>query len=224
MEYHGEFVDQPRVELHPAPLQVVQGPHLLGHRLARVGRDHGQARHRRADRAPEAVAPGAGGDRDLPRRRTGRPSARSRRAPIVAGWTFVDENADRAEEQARTWLAGYWDSVIAHYEFDKPHLKSTPGYEFHGLMYDRLTAPGRHREDDRLLHRPAAVRARPSRSTRRSSRSATWSAPTASSACSATAACRSRRPSAACGCSPREVMPELQALAPATDRLDHVRA
>ena len=62
--------------------------------------------------------------------------------PIVAGWTFVDDNADRAEEQARTWLSGYWDSVIAHYEFDKPHLKSTPGYEFHGLMYDRLNEPG----------------------------------------------------------------------------------
>ena len=39
-------------------------------------------------------------------------------------------------------MSGYWDSVVAHYEFDKPHLKSTPGYEFHGLMYDRLNEPG----------------------------------------------------------------------------------
>ena len=31
---------------------------------------------------------------------------------------------------------------MAHYEFDQPHLKSTPGYEFHGQMYDRLSAPG----------------------------------------------------------------------------------
>jgi hypothetical protein len=29
-----------------------------------------------------------------------------------------------------------------HYEFDQPHLKETPGYEFHGLMYDRLHEPG----------------------------------------------------------------------------------
>ena len=28
------------------------------------------------------------------------------------------------------------------YQFDRPHLKETPGYEFHSLMYDRLTAPG----------------------------------------------------------------------------------
>jgi alkanesulfonate monooxygenase SsuD/methylene tetrahydromethanopterin reductase-like flavin-dependent oxidoreductase (luciferase family) len=63
-------------------------------------------------------------------------------APICAGWTYVDDNADRAEETARRYLAGYWDSIIAHYEFDKPHLKETPGYEFHSLMYDRLTMPG----------------------------------------------------------------------------------
>ena len=41
---------------------------------------------------------------------------------------FVDKSADRAEEQARKWIGAYWDSVIAHYEFDKPHLKSIPGY------------------------------------------------------------------------------------------------
>jgi alkanesulfonate monooxygenase SsuD/methylene tetrahydromethanopterin reductase-like flavin-dependent oxidoreductase (luciferase family) len=61
---------------------------------------------------------------------------------MVAGWAFVDENPDRAEEQARKWLGGYWASIISHYEFDKPHLKETPGYEFHGLMYDRLNRPG----------------------------------------------------------------------------------
>jgi alkanesulfonate monooxygenase SsuD/methylene tetrahydromethanopterin reductase-like flavin-dependent oxidoreductase (luciferase family) len=62
--------------------------------------------------------------------------------PIVAGWVLVDENADRAEELARKYLAGYWDSMIFHYEFNQPHLKEMPGYEFHGLMYDRLNAPG----------------------------------------------------------------------------------
>jgi len=61
---------------------------------------------------------------------------------MVAGWTFVDENADRAEEKAREFIGGYWDTIIDHYEFDKPHLKDTPGYEHHGQMYDRLKAPG----------------------------------------------------------------------------------
>ncbi|MBO0730891.1 MAG: LLM class flavin-dependent oxidoreductase, partial [Acidimicrobiaceae bacterium] len=62
--------------------------------------------------------------------------------PICAGWAYVDANPGRAEERARKWLGEYWDSVIDHYEFDRPHLKETPGYEFHGLMYDRLTEPG----------------------------------------------------------------------------------
>ena len=62
--------------------------------------------------------------------------------PCVAGWTFVDESADRAEELARKYITRYWDSVVKHYEFDQDHLKNTPGYEFHGEMYDRLTTPG----------------------------------------------------------------------------------
>ncbi|MGH1488796.1 MAG: LLM class flavin-dependent oxidoreductase [Acidimicrobiales bacterium] len=62
-------------------------------------------------------------------------------APYVAGWTFVDSSADRAEEMARKYIGGYWDTIIEHYEFDKDHLKNTPGYEFHGQMYDLLNRP-----------------------------------------------------------------------------------
>jgi alkanesulfonate monooxygenase SsuD/methylene tetrahydromethanopterin reductase-like flavin-dependent oxidoreductase (luciferase family) len=62
--------------------------------------------------------------------------------PIVAGWSYVDANADRAQERARLWIGRYWDSVVEHYEFDKPHLKDTPGYEFHVKLYEGLMAPG----------------------------------------------------------------------------------
>ena len=62
--------------------------------------------------------------------------------PMCAGWTFVDESADRAEEMARKYIGGYFDSVVKHYEFDQDHLMHTPGYEFHGEMYNRLVAPG----------------------------------------------------------------------------------
>lgn len=67
-------------------------------------------------------------------------------SPFVAGWTFVDESADRAETMARKYVGGYWDSVVKHYEFNEPHLKDTPGYEHHGLMYDRLVAPGGYQQ------------------------------------------------------------------------------
>jgi alkanesulfonate monooxygenase SsuD/methylene tetrahydromethanopterin reductase-like flavin-dependent oxidoreductase (luciferase family) len=70
-------------------------------------------------------------------------------SPYVAGWTFVDRSADRAEELARRYIGGYWDSVIEHYEFDQDHLKNTPGYEFHGQMYDLLNRPnGKQRMTD----------------------------------------------------------------------------
>jgi alkanesulfonate monooxygenase SsuD/methylene tetrahydromethanopterin reductase-like flavin-dependent oxidoreductase (luciferase family) len=62
--------------------------------------------------------------------------------PIVVGWTYVDSSRDRAEERARKWIGGYWNSVVEHYEFDQPHLKDTPGYEFHVKMYEGLMAPG----------------------------------------------------------------------------------
>jgi alkanesulfonate monooxygenase SsuD/methylene tetrahydromethanopterin reductase-like flavin-dependent oxidoreductase (luciferase family) len=141
MEYEGEYVHQPRVELRPAPLKSFKGRTYSAtvspesaEIMAKIGTGVLIVPQKPWHLVEEETA-------------TYRATYREARGeepppPIVAGWTFVDENADRAEEQARTWLAGYWDSVIYHYEFDKPHLKETPGYEFHGLMYDRLQQPG----------------------------------------------------------------------------------
>jgi len=63
-------------------------------------------------------------------------------APIVAGWTFVDENADRAEEMARKYIAGYFRSVLKHYEFASPHMKTTKGYEYYGKITDKIAEIG----------------------------------------------------------------------------------
>src|SRR5215218_9137830 len=123
MEYQGELVRQPRTELHPGPFRSFKG------------------RTYSATVSPESaeiMAKLGTGVLIVPQkpwrlvkeetevyRQTYRASiGEEPPAPIVAGWTFVDDNADRAEEQARAWLSGYWDSVISHYEFDKPHLKS----------------------------------------------------------------------------------------------------
>jgi len=141
MEYHGEFVDQPRVELHPQPYTSFKDRIYS----ATVSPESAEIMARLGTGV--LVVPQK--PWHLVQEETNQYRATYREAigeepppPIVAGWTFVDENPDRAEEQARKWLGGYWDSIIAHYEFDKPHLKETPGYEFHGLMYDRLTKPG----------------------------------------------------------------------------------
>lgn len=141
MEYHGQYVDQPRVELRPGPTQSFAGRIYS----ATISPESAEIMARLGTgvlvvpQKPWAQVK----DDIVTYRSTFRESIGAEPPPpIVAGWTFVDESADRAEAKAREWIGDYWDSVIFHYEFDKPHLKETAGYEFHGLMYDRLTRPG----------------------------------------------------------------------------------
>jgi alkanesulfonate monooxygenase SsuD/methylene tetrahydromethanopterin reductase-like flavin-dependent oxidoreductase (luciferase family) len=141
MEYHGEHVDQPRVELHPAPYASFKGRTYS----ATVSPESAEIMARLGTGV--LVVPQKPWAQTAEEISTYRMTYRAAigeepPAPVVAGWTFVDRDAGRAEEQARRWIGAYWDSVVAHYEFDQPHLKSTPGYEFHGQMYDRLTSPG----------------------------------------------------------------------------------
>lgn len=63
-------------------------------------------------------------------------------APIVAGWTFCDEDPGRARAMAERWIGGYWRSVVEHYEFTGSHLTTTKGYEGYGRMQEIVTAPG----------------------------------------------------------------------------------
>ncbi len=141
MDYEGEIVKQPRVELRPGPVASFKGrlysatisPESaaimakLGTGVLIIPQKPWHLVQQDCDTYRATYTAEIGGEPP---------------SPICAGWTYVDGNPDRAEERARTWLGNYWDSVIEHYEFDRPHLKETPGYEFHGLMYDRLNAPG----------------------------------------------------------------------------------
>ena len=66
-------------------------------------------------------------------------------APIVAGWTFCDEDPGRARAMAEEYIGGYWKSVVEHYEFLDTHLQQIKGYEGYGRMqavsYTHLTLP-----------------------------------------------------------------------------------
>lgn len=141
MEYHGEYIDQPRVTLRPGPNRSFQdriysatiSPESA-EIMARLGTGVLLIPQKPWEQMRDEAATYRAIYRDAMQAEPP--------PPIVAGWTLVDESPERAEEKAREWIGAYWRSVVAHYEFDKPHLKATPGYEFHGLMYDRLTAPG----------------------------------------------------------------------------------
>jgi len=62
--------------------------------------------------------------------------------PIVGGWTYCDENADRAEEFARKYIGAYWRSVVRHYEIVGTHLTTMKGYESYAQMQTMASAPG----------------------------------------------------------------------------------
>jgi alkanesulfonate monooxygenase SsuD/methylene tetrahydromethanopterin reductase-like flavin-dependent oxidoreductase (luciferase family) len=63
-------------------------------------------------------------------------------APIVAGWTFCDEDPARARAMAERYIGGYWQTVVAHYEIVGDHLHGVKGYEGYARMQDIANAPG----------------------------------------------------------------------------------
>jgi len=62
--------------------------------------------------------------------------------PIVAGWVYIDEDAERAAEDANRYIAQYYRTVIEHYELKEQHLQSTKGYEMYGVLQEKMREPG----------------------------------------------------------------------------------
>jgi alkanesulfonate monooxygenase SsuD/methylene tetrahydromethanopterin reductase-like flavin-dependent oxidoreductase (luciferase family) len=62
--------------------------------------------------------------------------------PVTAGWTFCDEDGGRAEEMARRYIGGYYQSVLDHYQFAGDHLARTKGYEYYGKMSEKIAQYG----------------------------------------------------------------------------------
>lgn len=140
-EYDGEFVRQPRKDIRPRPFKSFRGRTYAAavstesaEIMAKMGVGILIVPQKPWSTVREELATYRATFRDA----TGEEPP----PPMVAGWTYVNESADKAETMARRYIGGYWDSIIKHYEFDQDHLKNTPGYEFHGQMYDRLNAPG----------------------------------------------------------------------------------
>jgi alkanesulfonate monooxygenase SsuD/methylene tetrahydromethanopterin reductase-like flavin-dependent oxidoreductase (luciferase family) len=141
MEYDGEFVKQPRVALRPQPYGSFRGRVYSGTvspESAEIMAKLGTGMLIVPQKPWHLV------EKDcLTYRETYRTAIGEEPPPtICVGWTFVDDNEDRVAELAHRYLGEYWRTVVEHYEFDQPHLKDTPGYEFHGQMYDRLSKPG----------------------------------------------------------------------------------
>jgi alkanesulfonate monooxygenase SsuD/methylene tetrahydromethanopterin reductase-like flavin-dependent oxidoreductase (luciferase family) len=63
-------------------------------------------------------------------------------APVVGGWTFCDENEERAAELGRKYIGEYWRSVVRHYELIGTHLTTMKGYEAYKDLQERASAEG----------------------------------------------------------------------------------
>jgi len=63
-------------------------------------------------------------------------------SPILAGWTFCDEDARHAREMAKKYIGGYFHSVLEHYEFARKPLNDTKGYEYYGNIAEKIAQYG----------------------------------------------------------------------------------
>lgn len=63
-------------------------------------------------------------------------------APVLAAWTFCDEDAARAREMAVRYIGGYWDTVLRHYELIGDHLAKTIGYEYYARLQQIASEKG----------------------------------------------------------------------------------
>jgi len=66
-------------------------------------------------------------------------------SPLCAGFFFVDENADRAEELAYRYIGGYYDTAMRHYEMTAEHFGAYTGYEFYRNVSKYIGRHGRER-------------------------------------------------------------------------------
>jgi alkanesulfonate monooxygenase SsuD/methylene tetrahydromethanopterin reductase-like flavin-dependent oxidoreductase (luciferase family) len=146
-EYDGQFVRQPRAAIRPAPFKSFRGrtyaaavsPESLPI-MARLGIG--------ILVIPQKPWPEVATELETYRRIYRDVNGTDPLAPICASWTFCDEHAGRAEEMARRYIGGYYQTVLDHYQFAGDHLAHTKGYEYYGKMSEKIAQYGTDRVVD----------------------------------------------------------------------------
>lgn len=141
LQYDGAFVRQPRVAIRPAPPRSFRGrtyAAAVSPESARIMAELGVGILIIPQKPWTELARELEAYRDLYRQLQGADPP----APVVAAWTFCDPDPGRAREGARRWIAGYYRSVLDHYEFAAGHLAETPGYEYYGKMAEKIREYG----------------------------------------------------------------------------------
>ena len=140
-EYAGTYVKQPRADIRPAPFKSFRGrtyAAAVSPESAPIMAKLGVGMLIIPQKPWKEVATELDAYRTTYREVNGTEAP----PPIAAGWTFCDDNAERAREMAHRYIGGYFESVLAHYNFASDHLARTKGYEYYGKMADKIQTYG----------------------------------------------------------------------------------
>jgi alkanesulfonate monooxygenase SsuD/methylene tetrahydromethanopterin reductase-like flavin-dependent oxidoreductase (luciferase family) len=149
-EYQGTFVGQPPVSIRPAPFKSFRGrtyAAAVSPESARIMAGLGVGILIIPQKPWAEVAKELDAYRTIYRAVNGTEAP----PPVSAGWTFCDSNAGRAEEMARRWIGGYYQTVLDHYRFADDHLAKTKGYEYYGKMAEKIAQYGTDKVIDFFL-------------------------------------------------------------------------
>lgn len=136
-EYDGAFVKQPRAAIRPAPFKSFRGrtyAAAVSPESVRIMAELGVGILIIPQKPWKEVARELEAYREVYRRVNGVDAP----PPISAGWTFCDPSGARAEEMARRYIGGYYQTVLDHYQFQGDHLARTKGYEYYGKMAEKI--------------------------------------------------------------------------------------
>jgi alkanesulfonate monooxygenase SsuD/methylene tetrahydromethanopterin reductase-like flavin-dependent oxidoreductase (luciferase family) len=140
-EYAGELVKQPRADIRPAPFRSFRGRTYV----ATVSPDSAPVIARLGVGLliiPQKPWPEVARELELYRSVFREVNGTEPPPPISAGWVFCDPSAERAEELARRYIGGYFQTVLDHYNFAGDHLARTRGYEYYGKMAEKIARYG----------------------------------------------------------------------------------
>jgi alkanesulfonate monooxygenase SsuD/methylene tetrahydromethanopterin reductase-like flavin-dependent oxidoreductase (luciferase family) len=141
VELDGQYIKQPRRDIRPRPFKSFRGrtyAAAVSPESVRIMAELGIGILIIPQKPWETVASELATYHDVYREVNGEQAP----APIASGWVFCDEDSGRAEEMARRYIGGYYQTVIKHYELQADHLMKTKGYEAYGRLQEIVRAEG----------------------------------------------------------------------------------
>jgi alkanesulfonate monooxygenase SsuD/methylene tetrahydromethanopterin reductase-like flavin-dependent oxidoreductase (luciferase family) len=161
MEYDGQYLKQPRVELRPRPYGSYNGrvfASAVSPESVKLMADLNVGLMIIAQKPWDRVQE----DLDSYRQAFTAVSGRQAPKPVVVAFVAVDEDAAKAKEMHDKYLVEYARSTSAFYQFDNKEFAKIEGYEYYGAMARNIEKNGIEKfnnflADLQIWGRPAEV-------------------------------------------------------------------